>query len=1166
MKFNRIISLMLAIMMTITVAAFCVNAEETPAVSEEGVLVIPYTKIQKGNVDKKIKAEVTTVEDPEKGEVVKISPLPDSTESGAVVVDGYGFENHKVDFRKYRYLTIEYKFSSDYDQDVMPQINFLPGTAKVLKSTVTAVSPETLKKGEWSTIVLPVSKVGEYMNEDKEFLTQLHFYPFGTKLVPSTFKAEDYILIGNWTFTYKNPNGDVEYNVTFKSGTDKAEGTAPAPIKAKFEDKVILPEIPFTSKGRIAAGWLPSTGSTILAPGSEYVMGESDVEFSVYWKDEFVAEDIIVLDFPTYFAEICEKRDTAFTSKVEIDGVPAIEVIPNPSSEKGGAINLDGWSYGGAKINVDAYATAIIVYKYISDNPVSGKMNFNVMQQNTFSGATSLKTMDEIVEGRWATATIDLTPVRAKALGTVDPIIKQIHIHPFGSNNCQNMSTNDRMYVAKIIVIPEESTGSAYHESYITGYSDGTFRVDGEMTRAEACTIVARLVAGGDANVPADKTSTFSDVTSDKWYHKYVSYVESLGYLKSYSGTFLPDQKITRAEFVELVYNMGLLKDAGKNGTFSDVPADHPRAQVIAAAGKAGLVNGYDNFNGTFSFRPDATIKRAEVVKVINNAYGKKVNADGMFGSVKGFFKDVAPTHWAYADILDAAIGHIAAVNKEGKEVWLYALDGAVVSEDFTPDYEAGEEFADQALAKMKERIIEIRNTPSTLKVSGKTYYVSTFGADTNDGLSADKPLKTVAKANALAKSGDMVVFKRGNEWRERWTAKAGVTYSAYGAGEKPVFNGNVNGDAADASLWTLVEGTTNIWKYAISTHDVGNIVVNGGYEMGGKTIEKIVPLAKNGGLYIKGVAFDPKTSFEKNDHFISVYNTINGQDVAQNENSTLYVRCDEGNPGEVYNSIEIVYRGNLIGGNSNVVFDNLCLKYSGSHGIGMGTVRNVTVQNCEIGYIGGSMQNYKNGNMTRFGNGVEVYGGCDGFTIDNCYVYQCYDAGITHQLSTGGTSDSIEQNVYFKNNVIDKCIYNIEYFMGRGDVESVVRLLKNINYTDNILARSGMGWGMSPSRSASIKGWDHNNRMEDGFKITGNLFLLDAYNACHLGASLSMWLPTFANNTYVQRYGNSFTKVGANGATQYTFNGKAAENLENKIGETGFKLYYVNPDYNANK
>ena len=193
------------------------------------------------------------------------------------------------------------------------------------------------------------------------------------------------------------------------------------------------------------------------------------------------------------------------------------------------------------------------------------------------------------------------------------------------------------------------------------------------MTRAQACTVVARLIAGGDANVPQG-ASAFTDVTANDWFAKYVAYCEAKGLLKSYSGTFAPNQAITRAEFVELVYNMGLLSDAGKNGTFTDVPADHPRAAVISAAGKAGLVNGYDNGNGTFSFKPDATITRAEVVTIVNRARGRDMKTENLTNDILLVALDVDITHWAFANIAEAVVPH---VELDGK--WLYPTKDPLV-------------------------------------------------------------------------------------------------------------------------------------------------------------------------------------------------------------------------------------------------------------------------------------------------------------------------------------------------------------------------------------------------------------------------------------------------------------------------------------------------------
>ena len=129
---------------------------------------------------------------------------------------------------------------------------------------------------------------------------------------------------------------------------------------------------------------------------------------------------------------------------------------------------------------------------------------------------------------------------------------------------------------------------------------------------------------------------------------------------------------------------------------------------------------------------------------------------------------------------------------------------------------------------------------------------------------------------------------------------------------------------------------------------------------------------------------------------------------------------------------------------------------------------------------------------------------------------------------------------------------------MGKADSADVKRVMKNINYKNNLLARSGFGWGASPTRSASIKGWEMSYNESYGFVIENNIFFMDRFNACDLGSGSAVWLPKFKGNTYIQKYGNSFTKIGANGNKQYMFNGKAAEILQKNIGETEAKLFYI--------
>ena len=111
------------------------------------------------------------------------------------------------------------------------------------------------------------------------------------------------------------------------------------------------------------------------------------------------------------------------------------------------------------------------------------------------------------------------------------------------------------------------------------------------------------------------------------------------------------------------------------------------------------------------------------------------------------------------------------------------------------------------------ERKREILNSPDSLEISGRTFYVSSDGCDENDGLSRGSPWKTLEKVScADLDSGDGVLFKRGDLFRGFVKAQSGVTYGAYGAGEKPKFYGWYK-DLAKDGLWELFD---HVWSAMI--------------------------------------------------------------------------------------------------------------------------------------------------------------------------------------------------------------------------------------------------------------------------------------------------------------------------------------------------------------
>ncbi len=202
------------------------------------------------------------------------------------------------------------------------------------------------------------------------------------------------------------------------------------------------------------------------------------------------------------------------------------------------------------------------------------------------------------------------------------------------------------------IVIPTDE-----HTPYINGYSDGTFRPDSIISRAEAAAILSRL--SESFNEDQYYANGFSDVNPHVWYANYVGFGSQNGMIKGYEdGSFLPDGQITRAEFAALIVRFKALSaSAGYDKIFSDISGHWAEANIMKLYAQ-GWITGYADK----TFKPDEPITRAEAVKIINAAIGRtpsKEKVDASIGNYKNPFSDVVNRHWAYYEILEAAVVHI---------------------------------------------------------------------------------------------------------------------------------------------------------------------------------------------------------------------------------------------------------------------------------------------------------------------------------------------------------------------------------------------------------------------------------------------------------------------------------------------------------------------------
>ncbi len=1102
--------------------------------------------------------------------VLKVIPTPETALTSQLALDCYSLKLKPSQIANARFLAVKYKYDAPAGTETAKMSIRILGTSdgkRVVTGSIETDSIKPMKIGEWDVAVFNVSAFGDlyYKGSDDPTMFQFHFYPYGKSTSVTNLTANNVLYLGDFSFYTLNPDADTTYTATFKKGHPDLTGEDPDTITLKRGEKFTIPASPYDAIGGEFLGWKSSEDEKLYQPGAEITMPDGNIVYSAVYDFGKVKGDYIALSFLDYHDGSCEGRDNLIITEDILDNKDVVKIVPNPNGKdvKAGAI-VDGYSYTPAGIDMGTYKYVVISYYLDGTMPKDAYFFCNIMKRNILTKSYGAKSAEPLQSGKWSLALIDFSAIdEALVPNLSEYILGQMHIYPFNGVSVSELTGNEALYINNLMFF-KEKPNLKMHESYMKGYAGGYFQPQGNMTRAEACTVVARLAAGDDVSVPTDKTTAFTDVSADQWYHKYISYVESLGYLKGYTGNFLPNQPITRAEFVELVYNMGLLKDAGKNGVFTDVAADHPRAAVIAAAGKAGLVNGYDNGDGTFSFKPDATITRAEVVKVINNAYGRSITKNQLSPEVKYSYLDVEKDFWAYADIIEASLSHI-----EDDKSWIMCMTSPFAifgTTNDTLDYAAGEAYVKELDAISAKKIEEIRNTPNMdlSAVTGTKYYISSVnGNDANDGKSPETAWKTIArmvKEKPNMKMGDVVLFERGSMWRERFSTKTGITYTAYGEGPKPILYGSPE-NGAGAENWTLMEGTTNIWVYKNDLLDVGGIFCDGGKVIGLKE----VPDFMNGNYYVrksKGTKpYDIKTELNENYEFVSIINSTDVKTVK----GKLYFRCDEGNPGALFSQIEFNINGSIIanGNATDVTVDNLCLMYTGVHGISSGTTKNLTVTNCEIAWIGGTIQTYKDGVATRLGNGIEIYGGCDGYYVDNNYIWQCYDAGATHQYAKGGTTNISMYNAYYTNNIIEDCIYNIEYFTGYADTETTVRDGKNFYITNNILRRSGYGWGNQRpdgNTSAHIKSWSHRNEYEKGtYVIEGNIFDRGSWNLLQTIATYSAWCPIYKNNTYVQVVDEGLCE---HKSLKLKYDCFAEQAIKYEMGDENAKVYFLPTSY----
>ena len=171
----------------------------------------------------------------------------------------------------------------------------------------------------------------------------------------------------------------------------------------------------------------------------------------------------------------------------------------------------------------------------------------------------------------------------------------------------------------------------------VGGYTDGTFRPNTNITRAEFAVIAYKAF-----DLESKGSTNFGDVKASDWYYTQVVGMAKLGYIKGYTdGTFMPNKPITRAEAAAIIANIQGLTAAEEGAKmfndFASIPT-WARGHVGASA-IAKYITGYSDG----AFRAMHTITRAETVAMLNNAvYGANYFANSWRVVEKGIYGGTA--------------------------------------------------------------------------------------------------------------------------------------------------------------------------------------------------------------------------------------------------------------------------------------------------------------------------------------------------------------------------------------------------------------------------------------------------------------------------------------------------------------------------------------------
>ncbi len=168
--------------------------------------------------------------------------------------------------------------------------------------------------------------------------------------------------------------------------------------------------------------------------------------------------------------------------------------------------------------------------------------------------------------------------------------------------------------------------------------------------------------SNGGTTTPA---KSFDDVAASSWYNNAVKYVAENGIMNGVSDKlFAPDQKVSRAMFVQILYNMENKPAANGAVTFADVKQSAWYRDAVAWAASNGIVTGVSSTE----FAPEKSVTREQFAVMLYRYASYKGTLKASSGDLSGYVDSSAVSSYA-ADAMKWAIGNGIITGKTGNKL-----------------------------------------------------------------------------------------------------------------------------------------------------------------------------------------------------------------------------------------------------------------------------------------------------------------------------------------------------------------------------------------------------------------------------------------------------------------------------------------------------------------